>query len=153
MKYWVQFPVAYHRPWHLPVSFIGVHACESQAPDLPPSPRLGNRTFVFCVYGLFLFFLIKKSLRSVIETCSDQMTLTCTLHLHFLSSVPFPKGELSFTQVEGLSQTHKAEEAWLDLVPRFGWSQSSYFSCHSLFHSLVECVGLFLFDYKFVCSL
>ena len=76
-----------------------------------PSPTpfpFGNHKFVF--YGLFLFFF-KKSLRSVIETCSDQMTLTCTLHLHFLSSVPYPKGELSFIKVEGLSQIHKAEEA------------------------------------------
>ena len=40
-----------------------------------------------------------------------QLSTTTTLHLQFLSSAPFPKGKLSFTEVEGLVQIHKAGEA------------------------------------------
>lgn len=43
----------------------------------------------YCVKCLVSFN--KNFLDLVIETSNNQMTLTCTWHLHFLSSAPFPR--------------------------------------------------------------
>ena len=119
------FPVAYHRPWQFPDLFIVVHACESQAPDLPsPTPPLVT-VWLFSMSVVYFFSFLKKNLSDLLLKLAVIKWLRHARYIYIsYHQSPFPRENSDSHKLKDFPKFTKLEKPKLTWYPDLAGSRA-----------------------------